>query len=166
MAGYMQTSSNIEWETPQYLFNELNKVFHFNMDCACTQQNKKCKIGSTKEKPLKWKGNCWINPPYGNIQYWVEKACYYHEKYGSTIVLLIPSSTELKAWKDFIYQYAKYLIFIFRRINFEFNGIRMKKNSTKGSALIVFSKKEIKNIKNLKDIGFIIDLEEMRKLNC
>ena len=38
----MLTSNSVEWETPQYLFDELNEEFHFTLDPCATHENHKC----------------------------------------------------------------------------------------------------------------------------
>ena len=43
------TSKTSEWETPQWLFDELNKEFHFELDVCATKENTKCDNFYTKE---------------------------------------------------------------------------------------------------------------------
>jgi len=40
---------NEEWETPQWLFNQINDVFNFDMDVAASDINHKCDNYLTKE---------------------------------------------------------------------------------------------------------------------
>lgn len=47
--GYMNQAKTVEWETPQWLFDELNKEFSFNLDVASTNENAKCEIHFTQE---------------------------------------------------------------------------------------------------------------------
>ena len=73
------TSSNTdEWPTPDYIFDELNKEFNFNLDVCATDHNHKCDQYFTKEidgLSQDWKGVCWMNPPYGRtINQWLKKA--------------------------------------------------------------------------------------------
>ena len=74
----MFSSASDEWATPQELFDRLNAVFHFDLDPAATPENAKCaKYYTTKENGLvqSWRGNVWLNPPYGReIGAWVKKA--------------------------------------------------------------------------------------------
>ncbi|HDL07140.1 MAG TPA: hypothetical protein ENG35_00165 [Desulfobacteraceae bacterium] len=173
--GYMLKARSQEWETPQWLFDRLNDVFHFTVDLACTEENKKCKIGVTKEESSeiltnKWKGRGWLNPPYGkNLWQWVSNACFCvhgiasFEPTTELIVMLIPSATEIMVWKEYIWQYAQYVIFLYKRLRFEING-KPAGSSTKGSALVVFCRDDIPKIYSLSDIGFIIDLEAQRRL--
>lgn len=73
------TSNTPEWETPQDLFDKLNKEFHFGVDVCATKENRKCETYFTKEDDglsKNWNGIfCWMNPPYGReIGKWVKKA--------------------------------------------------------------------------------------------
>ena len=56
------------WETPQPLFDELNKQYHFNFDCCASYNNSKCKYFASERNPFqistKIKDMCWMNPPY------------------------------------------------------------------------------------------------------
>ena len=60
-----------------------------------------------------------VNPPYtrGEISQWIEK-CYDQWREGSTVVLLIPSYTDTKAFHRFIYSFAD-LRFIEGRLRFK-----------------------------------------------
>lgn len=74
----LTSSLTDEWPTPDYVFNELNREFNFNLDVCATDQNHKCDRYFTKEVDglkQKWEGICWMNPPYGrSIGQWVKKA--------------------------------------------------------------------------------------------
>lgn len=98
------TSNSYEWETPQDLFDELNREFHFDIDVCASEQNHKCKryydiaADSLKQE---WKGICWMNPPYGRqIGKWIQKA-YESSLQGATVVCLLPSRTDTKWFHDY-----------------------------------------------------------------
>ena len=64
----LYSSKTDMWETPQELFDELDKEFHFDLDVCATPENAKCKRYYTpKQDGLSqpWDGTCWCNPPYG-----------------------------------------------------------------------------------------------------
>lgn len=44
------SSKSDEWATPQYLFDELDKEFHFDIDACATDENHKCDVYYTKEQ--------------------------------------------------------------------------------------------------------------------
>ena len=79
MNKVMYSSNSNEWETPQELFDELNKEFHFTLDPASTHDNAKCEKHYTQvENGLAqdWSGETvFCNPPYGReLPLWIEKA--------------------------------------------------------------------------------------------
>ena len=99
----MYTSNTFEWGTPQDLFDNLNKEFHFDLDVCANDQNHKCEKYFTKEQDglsQKWQGRVWCNPPYGKvIGNWV-KAC---SEYEGLSVMLLPARTDTKWFHNYIY---------------------------------------------------------------
>lgn len=107
----LYSSASDEWETPQYLFDELNNRFHFTLDVCASECNAKVNRYFTKEQDgLKqnWNGETvWCNPPYGRrVKAWIRK-CYEHFVGGGTAVLLIPARTDTKWFHDYIYGKAE-----------------------------------------------------------
>ncbi len=76
----MFSSATDLWSTPQWLFDQLNQEFKFEVDVCADSTNNKCNIYFSKEEDgLKQVWHqfkaCWMNPPYGReIGKWVEKA--------------------------------------------------------------------------------------------
>lgn len=98
------SSKKEDWETPQDLFDELNREFHFTVDVASSDDNYKVKKHYTnKENGLlqNWDNEVvWCNPPYGRqIEDWVRKAFYSRAK----TVMLIPARTDTKWFHEYIY---------------------------------------------------------------
>ena len=46
----MDTAKSVEWETPQALFDELDREFGFTLDVCATKENAKCEKYFTKEQ--------------------------------------------------------------------------------------------------------------------
>jgi len=97
-------SQTPEWETPQYLFDQLNIVYHFTLDPCATVQNAKCAHFFTKEHNgllQMWDGVAFMNPPYGReIGKWVRKA-YEASLEGVTVVCLLPARTVTRWFHDY-----------------------------------------------------------------
>jgi len=74
----MMSSNTDKWETPQDFFNQLDAIFHFELDVCALPENAKCKQFFTPDQDglsQEWKGVCWMNPPYGReIGKWMKKA--------------------------------------------------------------------------------------------
>lgn len=103
----MFSSKTDLWATPQWLFDELDKEFHFTIDVCATQENAKCQKFYTKlENGLvqPWKGVVWCNPPYGReIGQWVRRALFSCIA-GTTVVMLLPARTDTKWFHEYIYK--------------------------------------------------------------
>ena len=64
------SSSTDNWETPQPLFDKLNREFHFGIDVCASEQNRKCKnFFDKKTDGLKQKwGGLWNNLVQSSIR--------------------------------------------------------------------------------------------------
>jgi len=107
------SSDSQEWETPQELFDELDKEFHFNLDPCASHGNAKCKVYFTQQEDgLKqdwwyWVGDekryyrVFVNPPYGReVGKWVKKA-YEESQGGCTVVCLLAARTDTRWFHDY-----------------------------------------------------------------
>lgn len=69
MNSILFSSNKEDWETPQDLFDELNKEFNFTIDVCANITNNKCKRYYTQiDNGLiqNWNNETvWCNPPYG-----------------------------------------------------------------------------------------------------
>lgn len=115
------TSDTSEWETPQDLFDQLDREFHFTLDPCSSDENAKCAKHYTKEQDgLKqdWTGEVvFCNPPYGREQAkWVKK-CYRHFTEGGVAVMLIPARTDTKIFHEYILHHSE-VRFIKGRLRF------------------------------------------------
>ena len=131
----MFSSKTPEWETPQELFDSLNKIYGFKLDVCATPENAKCARYFTKEQDglaQKWEGVCWMNPPYGReIGKWVKKA-YETATQGGVVVCLLPARTDTAWWHD----YAMKGDITFLRGRLKFGG--SKNSAPFPSATVVF----------------------------
>jgi len=144
------SSETVEWATPQYLFDELNREFGFTLDPCATPENAKCdKFYTIHDDGLvqDWSGETvYVNPPYGRkTGDWIEKAIVESRK-GSTVVCLIPAKTETRWWARF-WDYERHrpvhgvqVRFIFKRVKFGESKI----NAPFPCAVVIFRGKESK----------------------
>ena len=101
------TSLDSEAETPQALFDELDKEFHFNLDVCATKENAKCGRYYTKEDNAladwcSWGERVFMNPPYGReIGKWIAKAWVEAQTNAEVVVCLLPARTDTAWWHDY-----------------------------------------------------------------
>ena len=105
----MFSSKTDQWATPQDLFDELDKEFHFTLDPRADDYNYKCDKWFTVEQDglaQSWAGETvFCNPPYGrDIVKWVKKASDENKLHGITVVMLIPARTDTKYFHEYIYK--------------------------------------------------------------
>lgn len=137
-----QKAGMYEWETPQDLFDTLNREFNFTIDVCASEENKKLSNFFSEEDDAlskNWSGTCWMNPPYGRtIAKWVKKA-YQESLTGTTVVCLLPSRTETLWWWNYCMKGE--IRFIKGRLKFggrNTKGEYVRYPATFGSALVVF----------------------------
>jgi phage N-6-adenine-methyltransferase len=100
------SSTTDEWETPQWLFDELSWTFgRFTLDPCATPQNAKCECFFTRSDDgltQEWRGKVFVNPPYGRgVGAWVGKA-HAASLQGALVVCLLPARTDTRWWQDYV----------------------------------------------------------------
>ncbi len=101
----MLTSLRQDWQTPQELYDGLNKEFKFDFDPCPPKPN-------FDGLEVEWGKSNFVNPPYGRYKegkykgksaqdLFVEKA-FEESKKGKICVLLIPVRTSSKRWQTWI----------------------------------------------------------------
>jgi DNA adenine methylase len=108
-----ETKKN-DWETPDDLFEEINKEFRFTLDAAADAENTKTtRFFSKEENSLTqdWGSNVvWLNPPYGDrankLTDWIQKGLD-AAKHGATVVMLIPARTNTNWFHNFCLKYGE-----------------------------------------------------------
>ena len=118
------SSSTDNWTTPKDVYDSLNKEFHFNDD--------PCPINGTGGLEREWGTSTFVNPPYSDLKNWCKKA-YEESQKGKTVVMLIPSRTDTKAWHDYCMK-ATEIRFIKGRLKFG----NSKNSAPFPSAIIVY----------------------------
>jgi phage N-6-adenine-methyltransferase len=126
--------SNDEWRTPKTFFKNLDKhVGGFDVDlCAYRGNNLVKKYYTMHDSCLEhdWKGKCFCNPPYSNIEPFLKHAIGEVYGFGLEVWFLIPSNFE-QYYHDLIFdmkEFVEAIYFIKGRISFLDNN-----NKTVGS---------------------------------
>jgi site-specific DNA-methyltransferase (adenine-specific) len=182
-----------DYGTPQWLFDRLNDIFNFDIDvCASDWNYKVKKYFSEKNNSFrkKWRGNCFMNPPYSKAQSkclpdcsktvcnrrgyhlvddkpglfdWVDRAHRQSEQYKSAIACLLPARTDTK-WFEIVFKHSFCICFIPGRLKFLVKGGISKFCAPFPSCIVVFngnSKIDRSRILNgLKRIGHVAKIEK------
>lgn len=125
--------TNDLWQTPDWLYNQLNNEFHFDFD--------PCPVNPTfNGLEIEWGQANFVNPPYNRIDKpkFIQKA-YEEWKKGKLVVLLIPAATGTKQFHDLILPNAE-IRFLKGRVAFKgYNtkGEYSEKNKGKHDSMIV-----------------------------
>lgn len=118
-------SDKQDWETPPWLFNELDCEFSFTLDVCASPHNAKCARYFTVEDNglvQDWGTEvCWCNPPYGRDRdigpyAWARK-CYLASLNGATVVMLTYARTDTDWFHHWVYGKAE-LRFLHKRVRF------------------------------------------------
>ena len=109
----------VEWSTPKWIFDALNKEFSFTIDVAATASNAKLpRYFTEKEDGLSysWEGErVFCNPPYGRvIGNWVQKLA---ASEAELCVGVLPARTDTRWFHEFIIGKAE-IRFIRGRLKF------------------------------------------------
>lgn len=142
MSGYQSVSQRPsarrdDWETPQGLFDELNREFRFTLDAAASFETRKCERYLTEEEDaLKadiFDQVVWCNPPYGKgLLGWVGAFVTWSLN-GCTVVTLLPASTDTE-WFEAAYHWADEMRLLTGRVQF----VGTTSSNPGGSAVFVF----------------------------
>lgn len=120
--AYMPVSKTDDWATPQYLFDDWNAKYHFDLDAAASSSNHKCDNWYGLDHPDQsrrdglaqaWTGVTWVNPPYGRVlNQWVGHAA----EQLSLVVMLLPARTDTRWFHS--YCITQRITFIKGRVKF------------------------------------------------
>lgn len=99
-------SGRQDWETPQELFDELDREFHFTMDCCASSSNTKVPGNYFTEEDdaltKEWRGVVWMNPPYGAAaKKWVRYAYEQAQAGNCAVVCLLAARTDTAMFHDY-----------------------------------------------------------------
>jgi len=109
--------------TPKWLYDQLNRVYRFDLDAAASPENAKCKKFYTIEDDAfsqEWSGNVFLNPPWGrDLKKWHQYAYAQVRQSANVVVCLVPASVSSVYWKENVVNRASEVVFVVGRVNFE-----------------------------------------------
>ena len=119
MKGNNGSGNNVsrdDWETPQWLFDILNKQYNFKLDCCATKENRKCPFFT--DNFLKEPQNnvmAWINPPFSKAK---ERIEHFLKTRGQGIGIYRCDNIETQIW-SLIFKEADWIFVFNKRICYE-----------------------------------------------
>jgi len=123
-----------DWQTPQWLFDKIDKQYNFQFDCCANNKNSKCAYHSEdflNEKPLG--GMAWMNPPFTKAYEMFE---HLFKTIDKGVCIYRCDNMETKIWQEIILKHATWIFIPKGRISYE--G-KIGKGSRFPSALIGFN---------------------------
>lgn len=131
------------WRTPDWLYNWLDSIYHFDIDLACTSDNCKAHYGMYYDKGIDSLNKGWIgfartgfcNPPYSNLEPWLAKAVEEARK-GFVSVWVIPAPYGSK-WNRHLNQATQIGVFDGRIAFVNSKGKEIGSND-RGTAIVTF----------------------------
>lgn len=139
------SSASDEWSTPDYVWRFMQHIAgKFELDAAATKDNAICKhflgpgsVLSEDALNVRWLVSpVWCNPPYSQVEAFMQKALHESRMGGVTVVMLVPARTDTKWW----HEYAAKGEVTFLRGRLKFGG--QKNSAPFPSAIVIFKGKE------------------------
>ena len=123
----MNQKGNDFFETPKYIFKQLNRIFNFQMDVACTELNWFC------------------NPPFSKKADFIRKADIEVQSGRCPIcVMILPlNSMDTKVWHEVIEGKYQYEILKGRIAFINPETKEAKKGNNSGTVIVYFKKRVI-----------------------
>lgn len=165
MVGYAKLQNNTEWNTPIKYANLIEQFFiEIDLD-PCSNNgsiiNSKNKFIYPEKDGLKedWCKRTYVNPPYGRgIKLWFSKAWQEYQK-GNEILMLVPVSTNTSHWKEFVYNKATAICFLYdTRLKFRINGEENNKGCPMACCFIYYGKNYSRFKKLFNKFGYCVKI--------
>lgn len=126
----MFSSASPHWSTPQALYEELDREFHFDFDPYPLKG-----FDTSNLRTDAWGSSNFVNPPYGQKKKEIEKSLKRCISQRERAVFLLPARTDTKWFHELILPHAAEIRFIKGRLRF--NG---SKNSAPFPSMLVIFK--------------------------
>jgi hypothetical protein len=125
-----------DWETPQWLFEDLNEQYRFTFDCCAHSLNWKCQTWSNNFLMSRGLENdvCWMNPPFSKAS---KMFSHFFKVVTRGVAIYRCDNLETKVWQDVIFKGADWVFIPKGRIAYQYNpSLRDGKGCRFPSALI------------------------------
>ena len=129
------------WQTPQDLFDALNKEFGFTADVCANRSNNLCFRYFSEEKSAlenEWyDGAHFINPPYSQTELFIKRATEQAKKNNVDVVALVNANTDTK-WFGEAVKSANEVRLLTGRVGFIKPSGKTASGNPKGQCLIIW----------------------------
>ena len=133
------------WQTPQNIFNALDKEFNFDTDICASDENALCSTYFTEERSaldFRWDffyrgATCFINPPYSQTQEFLLCASHQAKEFNVTVVALVNANTDTK-WFAEASKTANEIRLLHGRVSFVKPDGKKASGNPKGQCLIIW----------------------------
>ena len=120
-------TKNDDWETPKEILQDAIKKYQIApmLDVCATDSNSKFSKHYTMNNDAlnqEWDDDFFMNPPYSQINQWMQKAYEQHRKHNVDALILVFSKTSTKWWHKYVEDKAE-THFIEKRIRFLLDGV-------------------------------------------
>lgn len=109
-----------DWETPQWLFDNLNEQFDFNFDCCAEEHNKKCELWCDDFLDMhEYNSECditWMNPPFSKAEAMFR---HFFNIIRKGVCIYRCDNMETKIWQEVILKNADWIWIPKGRISYE-----------------------------------------------
>lgn len=131
------------WQTPRWLFDYMDNLNQYVCDIAASDYNHLCNEYVTEQQNAFifdfsiFEGNSvWCNPPYSDINPWVDLAIKNRNQFGVGTTLLVPADTSVKWFEKALNSCDKVYFIVGGRISFiRADNQQAVSGNTKGSVL-------------------------------
>jgi len=107
------------WQTPQWLFDRLDKQYNFTFDCCADENNTKCNVWT--DDFLDYNDDfchdvSWMNPPFSKALYMFDN---FFKKIKRGVCIYRCDNMGTKIWQDIIFKNADWILIPKKRISYE-----------------------------------------------
>ena len=132
---------NDSYETPPWLWDQLNEQYNFSVDLAASQQNAKCaEFYSTERSFLAcqgWLGVGWLNCPFSLASPFAVNLAHLCGRGCKAVTIYKSCNMETQAWQHML-SACSWIAVPDRRVNYYLGGVEQK-GVQFGSALVGFN---------------------------
>lgn len=105
------------WQTPQWLFNQLQEQYYFNFDCCAQKNNTKCEWFSNDFLTVQEvQGVAWMNPPFSKAK---EMFSHFFKVVKHGVFIYRCDNPETQLWQKEIFPHVDWVFYFEGRVEYE-----------------------------------------------